>query len=211
MLSDKDISKLHKDKEYKKSVSYFRLFPEVFGMIQNGGDFIEVSTDLSAKPQFSVKITTIFWFACRYFRITREVRKFRSNLIELLLSEWIYNTESGNILEECVIPNAIWLDLTNVKKLEYLKNCCIEYINDPENRVLLNKYLKSQEAMYKLKDDIIKLFEEYKGRLESKRKNDFWRSQISDDLIEKMVRNAETNIRSGNLTNNRKRIDRNGN
>lgn len=212
MLTDTDLKKLHMDKNYKTSNSYFRLWSEIFGMIQNGGDFIEVSSDLSGQTQISVKFITLFWIFFRYFRIVKEVRYFRKQLIEALLSEWYVNAGNDmDILRECAMPNAIWLDLKSYEKLDYLERCCIEYINVAENRAIFSKYLKSDVPLFNLKKNIRVLFEEQRDRIKKKEVSDFYRSQLSDKTIKELAQSINSNLLYGNLTNNYKRIDKDGN
>jgi len=135
MYTDKEIAKLHADKNYKKTNSFCKNVHLSHTVIKAGISGIPVSISSEGKISSLVAVITLLWLFLRYMYITKEITSCRSRIIEGLLNT-SFVIVPDKLVRDSIGAGNIWLEYKK-DKIKVVKNACVEYIGTAEYRMIL--------------------------------------------------------------------------
>lgn len=144
MFTDEKLKQLHLDAEYRKSNRLLTNLKHSVHIVKNGNGYFSLTMSTSSSVSLSINLIKIFWFILKYIFITKELVDFRKNVLEYVLHE--YFDIKFNFIKNSVKDNNKWLEY-NDEKLFVVKNLCLAYLSNVDNRLIFIKYsTKNKEA-----------------------------------------------------------------
>lgn len=203
MFTDEKLQQLHLDADYKKSNCLFTNIKHSVLIVKDGNGYFSLSMSTAPSISLSINLVKIFWFILKYFFITKELVDFRKNVLEYVLHEYFdikYDFIGNNIKK-----TNKWLEY-NEEKLLTVKNLCIEYLSNVDNRQIYIKYStqNKETSEKKLMETIVLLDSIFDRSIESIEIKNLLRSSYeyilkhnNNEFLKKFI---VSSMEAGNLT-----------
>lgn len=203
MFTDENLQELHQDEKYKRSNNLFTNLKHSVFIVKNGNGYFSLSMSTSPNISLSVNLVKFLWFILKYFYITKELVDFRKKVLEYVLHD--YYDSKFDFIRNFMNNSNKWIEY-NDEKLLIIKNLCIEYLSDVNNRLIFIKYSpqnreRSERTLIETISLLDKLFEKaiHKSKFQQlfRLSYEYLLTNNTGEELQYILRNA---MESGNLT-----------
>ena len=212
LFTDAEIVELQNVKDYKRTNRCWQNRHLSRKVIKLGKLELGISVNLSISgPSLEMSPPKIFWFFSRRYYITKELIKCRTKIIEQLLNKES-NISPDDLVKSSIGKSQKWLEyhVDKLSKLRVVKDACLEYIEEPKNKLLLGKQNHSKvaddqltEVFWNVREKIEEIFRLTEVELKRKKVYDVNLDYLEgvgyEEFATKVLEITLNHIRTGNL------------